>query len=87
MRDAGFQMILGDYALADVEKAFMEYLKTNDEVPTPAGILAILDPKTQPLSEAVYIRLCQKRNNGDTLDSTEWAYIRQFENKEYRKLK
>lgn len=80
-------MILGDYEIESVRKAFMQYLKTNKEVPTPADILAIVDPQTQPLCKEVYIRLSQKRDRGDTLDSTEWHYIRQYENEQYKRLK
>ena len=87
MRDAGFQMILADYPINDVEEAFWQYLKTNKDVPTPSDILAIVDPKTQPLCKEVYIRLSQKRDKGDTLDSTEWKYIRQYENEQYKRLK
>ena len=80
-------MILADYPINDVEEAFWQYLKTNKDVPTPSDILAIVDPKTQPLCKEVYIRLSQKRDKGDTLDSTEWKYIRQYENEQYKRLK
>lgn len=86
LRDKGFQWILGDYPIKKIEIAFREYLKTGKDIPTPADILAILDPKTQPLCKEVYIRIAQKRAKGENLDATEWAYVREYENREYKKL-
>lgn len=85
MRDAMFQEILGDYAIADVEKAFLQYLKTAREVPIPADILAIVDPQTQPLSEAVYIRISRKEPCDR--DAAEWEYLRQFEGEQFKRLR
>lgn len=85
MRDAMFQEILGDYDIADVEKAFLQYLKTSREVPIPADILAIIDPQTQPLSEAVYIRISRKEPCDR--DAAEWEYLRQFEAEQFKRLR
>jgi hypothetical protein len=84
LRDAGFQRLLGSYEIDEVEDAFMEYLKTHDEVPTPSAILAIIDPATQPLSESVYIRISKKAPCDR--DTIEWEYMKRFERNEYRKL-
>lgn len=84
MRDMMFQEILGDYPMAIVRAAFLQYLKTAHEIPVPADILAIVDPATQPLSEAVYIRISRK--DPHERDSMDWDYLRAYENGEFRKL-
>ena len=86
IREAGFQWILEDYPIGKIEWALKEYLKTGKTIPVPSDILEILDPKTQPLSEAVYRRLIAKQSRGDYLDTTEWAFVRKFEGREYRKI-
>lgn len=84
LRDTGFQWLLSDYPISTIEAAFRKYLTTAREIPTPADILAIIDPKTQPLDRAVYIRLSRK-DPGD-LDWQERDYMRAFERQEMRKL-
>lgn len=84
MRDAGFQQVFANYPIQRIEAAFLEYLKIGREIPTPADIFAIMDPTTQPLSEAVYIRISRK--NPFDRDSSELAYMRAFEEREMRKL-
>jgi hypothetical protein len=86
LRDEGFQNLLSEYGIDDIERAFWKYMETADEMPRPKNILAILDPKTQPLCKEVYIRLSQKRAAGDNLDSIEWAYMHAYENMEFKKL-
>lgn len=86
MRDAGFQMVLADYTIAQIAKAFKTYLLTNKEIPTPADIVAIIDPKTQPLSGMIYKELIDRRKKGNWLTSDEWQYIHAYEQNEFRKV-
>lgn len=76
--------MLADYPITKIEAAFRQYLKTGKEIPTPADILAILDPTTQPLSEAVYIRISRK----DPLDRDyqEREFLKAYERQEMKKL-
>lgn len=40
--DKIFQMVLGDYKIEAIEKAFINYLKEKSEMPTPADIIKII---------------------------------------------
>lgn len=86
MRDAGFQMMLGDYDIETVTKAFRTYLKTNKEIPTPADIIEIIDPSVKPLDRAFYSELLKRRAKGEYLTSTEWAYVHRYEDEELTKV-
>lgn len=92
MRDAGFQMVLGDYPIEDVQRGFIEYLKTGKEIPTPADILAIVDPTTQPMDKAYYIKLIERdkrlleEGRMFRLSEDEYAYIERYEQQELRKV-
>jgi len=57
LRDAGFQWILGEYDIDSVRNAFVKYLKTNREIPTPSDIVSIIDPWTKPLCGRFYQKL------------------------------
>lgn len=84
LRDAGFQWMLAEYPIQRIEAAFRQYLRTAREIPTPADILAILDPKTQPLDRAVYIRLSRK--DPADIDWQERDFMRAFEREEMKKI-
>jgi hypothetical protein len=88
MRDAGFQLVLGEYSIDDVIQAFMTYLKTNKEIPTPSDIVAIIDPSVKPLCPHVYQRLViLRREQGQfALTSREEEYIRRYEDQQLGKV-
>lgn len=86
MRDNGFQLILGEYPIEKVEKAFFQYLKTNSEIPTPADIVKIIDPSTQPLSPVFYMALKQKIQDGAYIMPEEKRYMQRFEDAELQKV-
>lgn len=85
LRDQGFQWLLGQYPISQIKEAFKKFMLTAREIPVPADILAILDPTTQPLSEAVYIRISRKAP--EDRDWQDYEYMRAYENREMRKLK
>jgi hypothetical protein len=92
MRDAGFQMMLGDYSIEEVTSAFREYLKTGREIPTPADIIAIIDPSTQPLCAKVYQTLVMKdarlleEGKMFRLTDDEIEYVQRYEDMQLRKV-
>ena len=45
---AMFQLVLGDYSIDQIRRGFAEYLKRNNEMPTPADIVNIIDPPRTP---------------------------------------
>ena len=80
-RDAGFQMVLGGYSLESVREAFVRYLKTNREIPTPSDIVAIIDPWSKPLCGRVYQKLLNelKEKGQFALTNQEHEYIYRYE--------
>jgi hypothetical protein len=92
MREAGFQMMLGDYCVEDVIKAFKTYLKTNHDIPTPADIISIIDPSTQPLCPKMYqslvMRDAELRKQGKMirLSDDEENYVYEYEKRELKKV-
>lgn len=87
MRDEGFQMVLGEYPIEDVQRAFVQYLKVGREVPTPADIVEILDPSVKPLCPRMYQALVNRSKKGPfELTKHEWRYIEQYENQQLRKV-
>lgn len=42
-RDAMFQEILGEYALFEVRKAFVEHIKRSPDLPTPSCIVKLIE--------------------------------------------
>lgn len=82
MRDEGFQLVLGEYPIEDVTQAFISYLKTGKEIPTPADIVAIVDPSTKPLCRIYYEKLlAEKWPLPD-----EKAYIEKYEQQQLERV-
>lgn len=92
MRDTGFQLVLGEYAIDDVTAAFVAYLKTGKEIPTPADIVGIVNPSTRQLCPNYYRQLVEKDrrmlNEGRMfrLDDDEKAYIEKYEHQQLRRV-
>ncbi|TDE17686.1 hypothetical protein [Dyadobacter psychrotolerans] len=88
MRDMGFQMVLGDYPIDDVQRAFIQYLKTGKEIPTPADIVEILDPTVKPLCPRVYQSFVTRSKKGPfELTREEKAYIEHYENQQLGRIR
>jgi hypothetical protein len=83
MRDAGFQLVLAEYPIDEVQRAFVQYLKTGKEIPTPADIIEILDPSVKPMCGRMYQRLVEQSKQGPfALTRAEIDYIQQYELKQ-----
>ena len=72
-----FEMMLGDYEIGKVERAFIAYMRRGTAMPKPADIINILDPEEPELSKEMYISLQKKDPEYRT--SEEWAFIRKYE--------
>ena len=46
-RDGMFQLILAEYALFEVQKAFLEHVKQSPDLPTPSDIVKIIEKDRQ----------------------------------------
>lgn len=85
-----FQMVLGDYPMDKIRKAFAFYLRTGSEMPTPADIATIIERGNKPaFDKQVYGMICKK--SGCDRTEAEWQYKREYEsfmiNGDHRPLK
>jgi len=71
----GFEWALADYPHDDIKAAMGKWLRTSNEVPTPADIIAIIDPPPPALDKTVYLSLKKK----GTISLWEQDYITAFE--------
>lgn len=91
MRDEGFQLLLGQYTIAQVNAAFMQYLRSAREIPTPADIIQIIDPDPQPLCGRYYSALMEEKRNNSKEGRRTWFsdeqidFIHRYEQQELTK--
>lgn len=73
------QMVLADYPIAAIETALRFYMKHNNEMPTPADLVHIIERggNKPPLERAVYVQASKK--HPEDRSSAEWDYIREYE--------
>jgi hypothetical protein len=80
---AGFCWALGSYAVDRVIWGFGQYVLQNSDMPTPADIVKIIDPKPEPWrpDKAYYIKLQQiyKEQGPFGLDAEEIEYVQKYE--------
>jgi len=78
---AMFGMILFDYTGEQIKQAFLFWMKTNNQFPTPADIVNIIERDGKPaFDKTVYVNLCKKRQTTpDDLRSSEWEYMEDYE--------
>lgn len=76
-----FMTDLADYPTDDVMRAMTIYCRKNQEFPTPADIVTLIDNRgRQPVSQSLYISLCKKREEQpELLMSDEWEALRRYE--------
>lgn len=87
-RDQMFQLVLGEYSLTQIQKAFVEHVKRSPNLPTPHDIASIIDPSLEPLSQAMYIRISEKIKDGSSwVTDAEREYMRRYEARELSKVK
>jgi hypothetical protein len=73
-----FQMVLADYTLDQVRKAFSFYLKHNSDLPAPADIVNIIERNGKPpLDKSIYIAISKKHESDRT--GQECLYIKDYE--------
>lgn len=72
-----FQLVLADYPLETVKDAMVRYLRTGKTLPTPADIVALVDPAQREPDRAVYVEISKKAPEVRTPD--DWAYMRKYE--------
>ena len=76
--NAMFQLVLSDYAMADIRKAFGIYLRRHNDLPAPADIVQIIERDGRPpLDRAVYIAISKKHPEDRTRE--DWAYMREYD--------
>jgi hypothetical protein len=74
-----FNLVLSDYPIEKIRKAFAYYLRHNSEMPTPADIAVIIERGNKPpFDKSVYISISKK--NPDQRTSDEWEYMKEYEN-------
>ena len=73
-----FQMVLADFTMDQIRRAFVLHLKRSNEMPAPADIANIIERGNKPPFErAVYVSLSRKAAEQRTSD--EWEYMRDYE--------
>jgi len=76
--NAMFQLVLSDYPMADIRKAFAVYLKRHNDLPAPADVVQIIERDGKPpLERSVYIAISKKEP--ETRTTSDWAYMRDYE--------
>lgn len=84
----GMVWVLGDYDIDLVEEAFKQYISRNNQMPTPADILNIIDPPKEKLSPVLYQQIKKKiADGGFYLTDEEKNFLRKFEKQELDKAK
>lgn len=81
----GFAFVLCDYTAQQITGAIRIFVRNSLEIPTPSEILAILDPREEKLSAAVYVELNKKKRHGSFITQQERDFLRAFEAQEVRK--
>lgn len=80
---AGFCWALAKYPVQEVMRGFGEYIQRHSDMPTPANIVAIIDPDPpkKEWDKSVYIKLQQifKAEGPYGLNEEEYEYIRGYE--------
>lgn len=73
-----FSMVLADFEIGEITKAFTVHLQRSPEMPTPADICNIIRRGGKPpLDRSVYLYICKKY--GGDRSKEEWAYMREYE--------
>lgn len=74
------QMKLSKYAYEDVRAAFDKLLDTATQVPTPAEVIAIIDPSTQPKkwSATAFIDIKKRSREGQYITPEQRKYCEDY---------
>lgn len=79
----GFCWILGDYDTSLVFNGFREYLSNNNNIPTPADIIQIINPRPKPKpkrnwSSTAFIDIKRRSREGQFITDAEKQYCEDF---------
>jgi hypothetical protein len=73
-----FNMCLHDYTAEQIKGAFLAWMKSNKQFPTPADIINLIERGNKPaFDRAVYTSISKKQPE-DRIDE-EWEYMKDFE--------
>lgn len=83
-----FLQVLVAYPMEEIKAAFCQWMTRNQVMPTPAGIVNIIDPQPEPLSGAVYVQI-QKRMRDGNIYIPPWdrEYCAAYERQEHAKIR
>jgi hypothetical protein len=75
-----FKMVLKKYSYQQIESAFVKYLTIKTEMPTPADIVAIIDPATQPKkwSATAFIDIKKRSREGQYITPEQRKYCEDY---------
>lgn len=84
-----FRLVLADFTIEQINKAFVTHLQRSNEMPTPSEIVGLIQRDGRPpLDKSVYVALVQKRERTtmkysygtyDDLTNEEKEYISEYE--------
>lgn len=84
----GFLWVLDGYSIGDIMDAIKQHVRKNPNIPTPADILAIIDPPQEELSVALYNQISKNLIAGNVFVSDEEKLFRvKFEKQELARVK
>lgn len=73
-----FNMCLFDYTGQEIKDAFIAWMRSNKQFPTPSDIISLIERKGKPaFDKTVYLNLSKKAPQDRTDD--EWQYMREYE--------
>lgn len=85
--DSSFQWKLGRFTFDQVLSAIERYTDVKSDIPAPSDIIQILDPEPEPLSQAVYVKICKEYEQTPYLPPEKLAYKAEFERREMAKVR
>lgn len=72
-----FKLVLSDYTAEAIMAGMVQWMRTNNQMPTPSDIIAIIDPQDHGPDKTVYLNLSKKPP--EMRSPNEWAYMRNYE--------
>lgn len=82
----GFLWVMQGYTMADILNALRVYIRENNDIPAPADLIEIINPKPKTLSPVVYLSICKRLIEGATfVTDEEKEYRKEFERREVAK--
>lgn len=75
-----FKRVLGEYPWYLIECGFEDYLKRNDEMPTPADIVNLIDPPLvkKKFSPVAFLDIKRRSREGQFITNAEKQYCEDF---------